>query len=58
MLSQKLFSIDVHCRTCKGSCWDSSSNSKTQKNAIEKFGTIPNNCVIGSDGVSHCPFNK
>ena len=58
MLSQSLFTIDVHCNACKGCCWDKTSNSKTQENARKKFGIIPNNCVNGSDGIIHCPFNK
>ncbi len=47
---------DVNCDKCKGKCWDSSSNANTQTAALKMFGSIPNKCVNGENGVVHCPY--
>lgn len=44
------------CNICKGTCWDSSSNAKTQAVAHKKFGIIPNNCVNDENGTVRCPY--
>jgi hypothetical protein len=57
MIKLKPRDIPVQCRICKGQCWDSKSQVQTQKNAFEKFGYIPNNCVNDSLGSKvHCPY--
>ena len=52
------FSIDLHCQECKGQCFVAGDNAKTQKNALQLFGIIPNNCVNSKNGEVHCPFNS
>ena len=47
---------DLFCEQCKGSCWDSSNNAKTQAAAHKKFGIIPNNCVNDENGTVRCPY--
>lgn len=44
------------CNICKGTCWDSSSNAKTQEVARKKFGITPNNCVNDENGTVRCPY--
>lgn len=44
------------CNIFKGTCWDSSSNAKTQAVAHKKFGIIPNNCVNDENGTVRCPY--
>lgn len=51
-----LRSISTHCTKCKGTCWDASSQKKTQENAMKMFGIIPNNCVNGEHNAVKCPF--
>ena len=48
--------VNPTCKVCKGSCWDSSSQSQTQKNVLQKFGKIQNECVNDSNGRIHCPY--
>lgn len=57
-----LKSVGTYCEQCKGECWKGiDNNAATQAAALEKFGVIPNNCVIsnlGNKKVSHCPFHS
>lgn len=53
-----LKTVGTYCEQCKGTCWKGlDNNAATQRAASEKFGIIPNNCVNGEGGVSHCPYN-
>jgi len=52
---EKKSSISPTCYHCKGSCWDPNSQTKTQAAVLERFGTMPNNCVNDSDGTVRCP---
>lgn len=58
-MTSKLFPIDdFRCKDCKGECFVKDNNSKTQQNALKRFGVIPNNCVNSNNGEIHCPFNS
>lgn len=44
------------CMQCKGSCWNPSSQSATQKAVLEKYGLIANKCVNNNNGAVNCPY--
>ena len=44
------------CNKCKGSCWVEGNQKKTQENAMQMFGVIPNSCVNSQDGEILCPY--
>ena len=49
-------SEEVFCNSCKGSCWDKTSNAATQAAAKKRFGIIPNPCVNENNGQPKCPY--
>ena len=51
----KKSSIATECFICKGTCWDPTSQPKTQKAVFEKFGKVPNKCINDCDGTVRCP---
>ena len=58
-MSNTLFSAGtgIYCEQCKGSC-RGKDPAETQRNAHEKFGITPNNCIPDCNGTSHCPYAK
>lgn len=54
-MKTQLKNISNYCYKCRGTCWDSSSQKKTQENAQNMFGVIPNHCVNSANNVVKCP---
>ena len=52
-----LFEENSYCQQCKGIC-RGKDFAETQRNAHEKFGITPNNCVPNCNGYSRCPYEK
>ncbi len=47
--------VSLQCQQCNGKCWVPDNQSKTQQNAVNCFGFIPNKCVNSSHGAVQCP---
>lgn len=52
---KSIIAIPLQCHQCNGKCWVSDNQSKTQQNAVNRFGRIPNNCINDSNGKIRCP---
>lgn len=52
---KSIIAIPLACQQCNGECWVAGNQRKTQQNALNRFGHIPNNCINDSNGRTHCP---
>lgn len=55
---RKNVTIEKECLECKGICYVLGNQAKTQANAREMFGKLPNSCVDAEGGISMCPAVK
>lgn len=61
-MSRKAFnyldSVSNFCKKCKGSCWHEKDNKATQREALQRFGLVPNLCINDDNGKIRCPFHN